>query len=42
MPETRVLFRDIDAPGLATIDGYREHGGYGRSSAPFASSTPRT
>ena len=28
MPETRVLFRDIDAPGLATIDGYREHGGY--------------
>ena len=28
MPETRMLFRDVDAPGLATIEGYREHGGY--------------
>ena len=28
MPETRVLFRHIDEPGLATIDGYRRHGGY--------------
>jgi NADH-quinone oxidoreductase subunit F len=28
MPETRVLFKDIDAEGLATIDGYRERGGY--------------
>ena len=28
MPETRMLFRDIDAPGLATLDGYREAGGY--------------
>ena len=26
--ETRVLFRDIDEPGLATIDGYRRLGGY--------------
>jgi NADH-quinone oxidoreductase subunit F len=26
--ETRLLFRDIDAPRLATIDGYRERGGY--------------
>ncbi len=23
-----MLFRNVDAPGLATIDGYREHGGY--------------
>jgi len=28
MAETRVLFRDIDAPGLATIEGYRDRGGY--------------
>ena len=28
LPETRVLFRHIDEPGLATIEGYREHGGY--------------
>jgi NADH-quinone oxidoreductase subunit F len=28
MPETRLLLRDADAPGLATIDGYRERGGY--------------
>jgi NADH-quinone oxidoreductase subunit F len=28
VPETRMLFRNIDAPGLATIEGYREHGGY--------------
>jgi NADH-quinone oxidoreductase subunit F len=28
MPETRLLFRHIDEPGLATIDGYRELGGY--------------
>jgi NADH-quinone oxidoreductase subunit F len=28
MPETRVLFKDIDADGLATIDGYRQRGGY--------------
>ncbi len=28
MPETRMLFRNVDAPGLATIEGYREHGGY--------------
>ena len=26
--ETRVLFRHIDEPGLATLDGYRELGGY--------------
>jgi NADH-quinone oxidoreductase subunit F len=26
--ETRVLFRHIDEPGLATIEGYRKHGGY--------------
>ena len=26
--ETRVLFRHIDEPGLATIDGYRRLGGY--------------
>ena len=26
--ETRLLFRGIDAPDLATIDGYRERGGY--------------
>ena len=28
MPETRVLFQDIDDPELRTIDGYRRHGGY--------------
>ena len=28
MPETRLLFQDIDAPDLATIDGYRRRGGY--------------
>jgi NADH-quinone oxidoreductase subunit F len=28
MPETRMLFRHIDEPGLRTIDGYRRHGGY--------------
>jgi NADH-quinone oxidoreductase subunit F len=28
MPETRLLFRHIDEPGLATIDGYRRLGGY--------------
>ena len=28
MPETRVLFRHIDDPELATIEGYRRHGGY--------------
>jgi NADH-quinone oxidoreductase subunit F len=26
--ETRMLFRNIDAEGLATIDGYRRNGGY--------------
>jgi NADH-quinone oxidoreductase subunit F len=26
--ETRVLFKDIDAPDLAAIDGYRKRGGY--------------
>ena len=26
--ETRMLFRNIDAPGLATMDGYRRAGGY--------------
>jgi NADH-quinone oxidoreductase subunit F len=26
--ETRILFRGIDEPGLATIDGYRSRGGY--------------
>ncbi len=26
--ETRLLFRHIDEPGLATIDGYRRRGGY--------------
>ena len=28
MPETRLLFHNIDAEGLATIEGYRRHGGY--------------
>jgi NADH-quinone oxidoreductase subunit F len=28
MPETRLLFRHIDEPGLASIDGYRRLGGY--------------
>ena len=28
MPEVRVLFRHIDEPGLATIEGYRRLGGY--------------
>ncbi len=28
MPETRLLFRGLDQPGLATIDGYRARGGY--------------
>ncbi len=28
MPETRLLFRNIDDPKLATIDGYRRFGGY--------------
>ena len=40
MPETRVLFRDIDAPGLATIDGYREHGGYGALERSFRELDP--
>jgi NADH-quinone oxidoreductase subunit F len=26
--ETRMLFRHVDAPGLATIEGYRDRGGY--------------
>jgi NADH-quinone oxidoreductase subunit F len=28
MPETRVLFRNIDEPGLASIETYRRRGGY--------------
>ena len=28
MPETRLLFRHIDEPGLATIEVYRRLGGY--------------
>src|SRR3712207_4554151 len=28
--ETRVLLADIDEPGLATIDGYEQRGGYSR------------
>jgi NADH-quinone oxidoreductase subunit F len=28
MPETRLLFRHLDEPGLASIDKYRELGGY--------------
>jgi NADH-quinone oxidoreductase subunit F len=28
MPETRLLFRHIDEPGLNTIEVYRRHGGY--------------
>src|SRR5437660_1503929 len=28
MPETRLLFRHIDEPALATIEGYRRRGGY--------------
>jgi NADH-quinone oxidoreductase subunit F len=28
MPETRLLFRNIDEPGLASIDTYRRLGGY--------------
>jgi len=28
MPETRLLFRNIDEPGLNTIDVYKRHGGY--------------
>jgi NADH-quinone oxidoreductase subunit F len=28
MPETRLLFRHVDEPGLATIDVYRRLGGY--------------
>ena len=28
MPETRLLFRHIDEPGLASIDVYRRLGGY--------------
>jgi NADH-quinone oxidoreductase subunit F len=28
LAETRLLFRNIDAPGLASIDGYRRFGGY--------------
>jgi NADH-quinone oxidoreductase subunit F len=28
MPETRLLFRHIDDPALATMDGYRRLGGY--------------
>jgi NADH-quinone oxidoreductase subunit F len=28
MNDDRVLFKDIDAPGLAGIEGYRERGGY--------------
>jgi NADH-quinone oxidoreductase subunit F len=28
MPETRLLFRHIDEPGLATVDVYRRLGGY--------------
>ena len=26
--ETRLLFRNIDEPGLASIDTYRKFGGY--------------
>jgi NADH-quinone oxidoreductase subunit F len=28
MPETRLLFRNVDEPGLASIDVYRKRGGY--------------
>ena len=28
MPETRLLFRHIDEPGLNTIDVYKRFGGY--------------
>ena len=28
MPETRMLFRNVDEPELASIEGYRRLGGY--------------
>ena len=35
MPETRLLFRHVDEPGLNTIDVYRRFGGYGTLERAF-------
>ena len=40
MPETRLLFRHIDEPGLATIDGYRRLGGYAALRRAFCDLDP--
>ncbi len=40
MPETRMLFRNIDAEGLATIDGYRRLGGYSALQRAFRELDP--
>ena len=38
--ETRLLFRDIDEPGLASIDTYRKLGGYQSIRKAFEEMTP--
>jgi NADH-quinone oxidoreductase subunit F len=40
VPETRVLYRGIDEPGLHTIDGYRKRGGYKSLEAAFRQLEP--
>ena len=38
--ETRVLFRNIDEPGLASIKTYRKFGGYQSISKAYKEMTP--
>jgi NADH-quinone oxidoreductase subunit F len=42
MPETRVLFKSIDEPGLASIDTYRRLGGYRAIEKAFGQMEPET
>jgi NADH-quinone oxidoreductase subunit F len=41
VPETRLLFRNIDDPQLATIDGYRRFGGYDALQRAFRELDPQ-
>ena len=40
MPETRVLFENLDEPGLATMDVYKRRGGYSAIETAFRSMDP--
>jgi NADH-quinone oxidoreductase subunit F len=40
VPETRILFKDVDEPGLASIDTYRRLGGYRAIEKAFGEMEP--